>query len=182
MATRQRRPVLALLRCAVAAALCTAAPATHASAQTPAPSLRLRMLAEEDARSTTPIALLQGLKNDADPGFRRLAVRALGRFEQPELAAAIAPSLSDKDASVRIEAANALAQGVFAATSATDVAEAARVLRARLAREPDPAVRGALALGIGRLRYPSDEAGRSAAAANNPRLHRCAVNRPARAR
>jgi cyclophilin family peptidyl-prolyl cis-trans isomerase len=123
------------------------------------------MLAEEDARSTTPIALLQGLKNDADPGFRRLAVRALGRFEQPELAAAIAPSLSDKDASVRIEAANALAQGVFAATSATDVAEAARVLRARLAREPDPAVRGALALGIGRLRYPSDEAGRSAAAA-----------------
>ena len=150
------------------AGLAPAQPATPAASTTPAAanrsaSLRLRMLAEEDARSTTPTALLRGLKGD-DAELRRVALRALGRFQSPELAAAIVPSLRDPAPPVRTEAANALAQSVFASTSPEEVREAARQLRARLAVEPDPRVRGALALSIGRLRYPSDEAGREAAA------------------
>jgi cyclophilin family peptidyl-prolyl cis-trans isomerase len=135
---------------------------TSASRAAPPPSLRLRMLGEEDARSTTPTAILQGLKGE-DAELRRVAVRALGRLESPEVAAAILPSLSDREAAVRVEAANALAQSVFATARPADVVEAARNLRARLATEPHPLVRGALALSIGRLRYPSDEAGREAA-------------------
>ena len=138
----------------------------RAEAQPPAatPSLRLGMLAEEDARSTTPIALLQGLKG-SDSELRRVAVRALGRLEAPDVAAAISPSLADPEPSVRVEAANALAQSVFTTDRPDLVAGAARHLRARLATETHPLVKGALALSLARLHHATVEDGRQAAAA-----------------
>ena len=152
-----RRVVAVVVICGA----CAPGAAAQRKPEAPAP-LRLRMLAEEDARSTTPIALLQGLKG-SDPELRRIAVRALGRLEAPDTAAAIVPFLSDRAAPVRVEAANALAQSVFAEATAEQVREAARALEARLANEAHPLVRGALALALGRLRYPTDEAGRRAA-------------------
>lgn len=74
-----------------------------------------------------------------DAAVQRLAVRAVGRLEQPELAPLVAPLLRAQDPAVRREAANALAQ--FKVVDA---------LAPRLATESDPAVRGALLASIGR--------------------------------
>jgi cyclophilin family peptidyl-prolyl cis-trans isomerase len=74
-----------------------------------------------------------------DSALRRLAVRAVGRLEDPSLAPLVLPMLEALQPSVRREAANALAQ--------MKVADA---LPARLATERDATVRGALYEGIGR--------------------------------
>ena len=143
--------------------------ASLAAAQTPppqTPALRLRMLAAEDARETPASgglapALAEGLASE-DAELRRVAVRALGRLERPALVSAIARVLGNREASVRAEAADALAQSVFTATAPDEITAVATLLRGRLRAESHPLVKGALAAALGRLRYPTDDAGRAA--------------------
>ncbi len=125
-------------------------------AQSPRPATRgdepqrAAMLAAEDARGTTEdelAPLLRGLK--ASPGLQVLALRGLGRLEQPEWVRAIAPLLGSSVPAVREEAANALGQAV----SRGDAAPAATPLLARAAIETDTSVRGVLARTLGRLPY-----------------------------
>lgn len=95
-----------------------------------------RLLAVEDARGDATL-----LVTALDRGPTRLqAIRALGRFERPELAPHLVPFLSEPDPDVRIETANALAQ--MAATER---------LAPFLDRERDPRVRGAIYEALGRL-------------------------------
>jgi len=97
---------------------------TSASAQT----LTERMLQAEDARPATDAGLAaihEGLKG----GGRRTAIRAIGRFERPEMIPLIAPALND-GVGIRAEAANALAQ--MARTPAA-VVEVQKLLLARAA-------------------------------------------------
>lgn len=92
----------------------------------------------EHARQDTA-GLFQRALASPDAALQRLAVRAVGRLEQPELAPLVVPLLRAADAGVRREAANALAQ--------VKVVDA---LAPRLAAEPDALVRGALYESIGR--------------------------------
>ena len=120
------------------------------------PSLRMRMLAAEDERARTPQAmapLLEGL-NEKNSELQRIAVRALGRFERPELFATIAPAVLSQAPEVRIEAINAIAQ---TAGAAKDAGPASDLLTTRLEAETHPLVRGALCQAIGRLPYSSPE-------------------------
>lgn len=131
----------------------------------PAPaSLRLRMLAAEDARDVSSAAiapLLEGLAS-ADAELRRVAVRALGRMEHAPLGDHIGRRLRDADPSVRAQAADALAQSVFAGATAGQVTAVAGTLRDALASEQHPLARGALAAALGRLPYADDESGHAA--------------------
>lgn len=116
-------------------------------------ALLARMIAAEDARphAADSLALLyEGLAADVEG--RRFAVRGLGRLERDTLVPRIAPLLADSNAAVRAEAANALAQAV----SRGGMPSARAPLLDRLAIETDPAVRGALAEAIGRLRHASE--------------------------
>jgi cyclophilin family peptidyl-prolyl cis-trans isomerase/HEAT repeat protein len=110
----------------------------------------LTLLAAEDARPVDGRALHLLIEAaEVDNVFlRRTAVRALGRLENPELLGSIVPALTDPAVSVRREAANAAAQSVQTAAGE----EVFSVLLRRLDREYDPAVRGAIARSIGRLR------------------------------
>ncbi|MCU0255319.1 MAG: HEAT repeat domain-containing protein, partial [Vicinamibacterales bacterium] len=151
---------LALAAIVLAASAATL-PAQPAPTQAPAaPSLRLRMLAAEDARDPSPAAiapLIQGLRSP-DAELRRVAVRALGRLERPELRRHIVPVMKDTEASVRAEAADALAQSLFSEGDAPAVGDAARVIADALRAETHPR---ALAAAIGRLRHPDDAAGQA---------------------
>lgn len=74
-------------------------------------TLSTRILQTEDARllSTEARAVLAEGAKDKDPRIRAQAVRAMGRFETPQLLDDILPLLSDTDASVRQAAAVAAA-------------------------------------------------------------------------
>lgn len=98
-------------------------------------------------------ALLDATEVD-DPSLRRVAVRALGRLENPTLSPAIARRLDDPDARVRLAAAEALAQAVHR----VDGSAVLDALLPRVQSEADPEVRGMLARSVGRLQL--DEAGR----------------------
>ena len=100
----------------------------------------------DDMRSLDPI--VRGLQAP-DPFIRQLAVRALGRFERPALVFGITPLLSDSNAAVRAEAANALGQAV----SRGEASMANSPLLVRLISERDPVVRGVIAETMGRLPY-----------------------------
>lgn len=63
----------------------------------------------ENSRTENVSALLSALK-DPDPHIQRLAVRALGRLERDTYREAIIPLLRASDATVRMEAVNALGQ------------------------------------------------------------------------
>ncbi|WP_411279500.1 peptidylprolyl isomerase [Gemmatimonas sp.] len=80
-----------------------------ASAQAPVPPTTYELLRAEHARGTVmreiDAALLSG-----DSVRQRLAVRAVGRFEQRALAPKVIPLLTARAASVRREAVNALGQ------------------------------------------------------------------------
>jgi len=120
-------------------------------------SLPATLMAAEDARAATPAqraVLLRALEHP-DTLIQRQAVRALGRLERPELAGAIAGRLGGTVASVRIEAANALAQAYYHVNGAP----ALDLLRGRAAAETDPVVRGAVLAAAGRLRLPPGSAG-----------------------
>ena len=108
-----------------------------------------RMLATEDARAATDeqiAPLREGLAH-TDPMIRRVAVRAIGRFERVALIREILPLLEDVDPAVRAEAANALGQ----AARGGDTGFARNGLQARFANETDPRVRGVIAETLGRL-------------------------------
>ena len=121
--------------------------ATSASAQT----LQERMLQAEDARPTTEAglaAIYEGLKG----GGRRTAIRAIGRFERPEMIPLVAPALND-GVGIRAEAANALAQ--MARTPAA-VVEVQKLLLARAAIDANLNTWeswGEFAAALGRLPY-----------------------------
>lgn len=97
------------------------------------------LLVVEDARDdATP--LVEALSS-ANTDIQIQAVRALGRFERPELAERVATLLDAESIALRIEAANALAQMKSGTPS----------LRARLEKESVPEVRAALFDALGRV-------------------------------
>ncbi|MGE3277542.1 MAG: HEAT repeat domain-containing protein [Vicinamibacterales bacterium] len=136
-----------LLRARVILGVCVL---TTACASADDPALREQMLQAEDARGHGPEGLtpLETGLGSPDPATRRVAVRAIGRLEQPPHAHLVLPLLEDPDASVRAEAANALGQ---LATTPEAAASAAEALVARIDAETDPEVRGVLAATAGRL-------------------------------
>ncbi|MCG6955748.1 MAG: HEAT repeat domain-containing protein [Gemmatimonadetes bacterium] len=109
----------------------------------------LAIVAAEDARPTGGHDLDVLLDGERDPNasIRAAAVRALGRLENPSMIEPIEPLLVDASATVRAEAANALAQAV--SRGAGD--SAAQPLLERVDAETDPYVRGVLARSLGRL-------------------------------
>lgn len=120
-----------------------------------------RLLVAEDARGTqaegiTPI--LEGLQS-SDTLLRRVAVRAAGRLQRPELARQLVPLLSDPVPSIRAEAANGIAQGLKRVrrgdspsdTNRLGTTAAVAALTAALARERQPFVVDAMAEALGRL-------------------------------
>ncbi len=111
----------------------------------PRPAL-LDLLRAEHARGTdarTLDAALDAALVGSDTALQRVAVRALGRFEQAAFAPRVVPLLSSPAVSVRREAATALGQ----MRARTDLA-------ARLASERDPSVRAVLYETVGRI--PTD--------------------------
>ncbi|CAN5689461.1 peptidylprolyl isomerase [soil metagenome] len=114
----------------------------------------MELLALEDARAPNPgdVDRIAEALTHPEPGIRRVAVRALGRLERPELVERIVPALDDVDPVVRTEAANALAQA--ANGSGAGPLEAGDFLQRALDTESDPRVQGALVRALGRLRIP----------------------------
>ena len=135
-------------------------------------ALLRRLLAAEDARGTGAdgiAPLLEGARS-GDTALARVAVRALGRLQRPELIGEIMPMLAGPSPALRSEAANAMAQSVHAVPRGLSTPEArrdtvARVQRAladRLAREPDAHVLGVLARSLGRLPHADSASARAA--------------------
>ncbi len=89
------------------------------------------LLLVEDARGDAK-ALVEALET-GDADVKRQAIRALGRFERPDLAEHIVPFLDARMAETRGEAANALAQMKADALPLTDRLEKERVLAVRAA-------------------------------------------------
>ncbi|MGH7468642.1 MAG: HEAT repeat domain-containing protein [Longimicrobiales bacterium] len=112
-----------------------------------------QLIAAEDARARSPEqlqVLLEGTRAGSME-LRRLAVRALGRLERPELADPITAMLRDAAPGVRAEAAHALGQAVMRG----DGAPVRPALASALASERDPSVRAAIAETLGRTRHAS---------------------------
>jgi hypothetical protein len=133
-------------------ALALAALPLHAQSRPPTLDALIRA---EDARARTPadLAVLRAGLGAADAALRRVAVRGLGRLERGDVLDDVVAALGDRDPAVREAAAHAAAQ---AAARGERVDDARRALRARLAAEAEPAVRGALAESVGRLRAGRD--------------------------
>jgi cyclophilin family peptidyl-prolyl cis-trans isomerase len=134
-----------MIRVVLLAMLAQAPPAQH-------DSLQAVLLTAEDARARTPAqeaALLEALHH-LDPTIQQQAVRALGRLERTEHLPHLAPMLGAEAASVRGEAANAIAQAAYR----TGADSALVILKGRLPFEADPAVRAALLAAMGRLPVP----------------------------
>lgn len=112
------------------------------------------ILEEEDRRpSTGPApAISRGLAS-SEASIRRIAVRSLGRLERPDLSTVIAQVLiNDESPTVRLEAANAMAQSVFGRHS-EDVLSA---LISAFNAESNMRVRSAIARAAGRLVLETD--------------------------
>lgn len=134
-----------LLACA--AIVCLVAACDH-----PAPGFYLayaEIVAEEDARGGIGLERIREHLGSDEPVLRALAVRALGRLEDPAQLELIDHLLDDADGAVREAAAAAMAQAVFGA----DPGPVARTLAARIEVEADPAVLGGLANNLGRLAF-----------------------------
>jgi len=144
-----------------------------------------RLLVAEDARGTGSDGLgpLTAALTSADTLLRRLAVRGLGRFQRPALGRVLLPSLTDPLASIRAEAANAVAQSMrrvrrgAAPSDSTPLAipEAAATLTRTLSTETDPRVVDALAQSLGRLPLSDSAAARAAEDAIRARLQALAT-------
>ena len=146
--------------------LILAAPATAQRRSRPAsPNVavtRLAIVAAEDRRAPTPgdLALIRAGVRSADAQTVRVAVRALGRLERPELIADIVPSLKHPLPEIRAEAANAIGQAAQGWTHQpastaprTSLGTAVAALTARLSVEADPNVRAVIGEAVGRLPY-----------------------------
>jgi len=135
---------------------CVPDPGRQARSSTVQNDERRALLDAEDARPQggDALQLLVDAANSEDAGDRRIAVRALGRLERPDLSEVIERHLSDPDPPVREAAAEALAQSVHG----SDGARVLDPLLDRIPEEADAEVRAMLARSIGRLRL--DDAGR----------------------
>src|SRR5690606_36744398 len=91
----------------------------------------------------------------ADVALRKQAIRAVGRLGDPAWLEALGSLLDDPSIEARAEAAWAVAQ---AAPEEEAAGDAATLLQARLATEPDNMVRAALVTSLGRLPYDSERA------------------------
>jgi len=105
------------------------------------------IVAEEDARGENGLDRIGHHLASDDPAVRRLAVRALGRLEDPDQLERIGAFLDDGDVSVRATAADALAQAVFGEPSDA----AAHALAARIDVETNASVLSSLATNLGRI-------------------------------
>ena len=117
------------------------------------PVLRAAMLEEEDARGTG-VSGIESLREGLiapDAEVQRLAVRGIGRLEDPQFIPLTFPLLFSSDETVRAEAVNALGQAAFGSLGD----EVADVLFEYLVRESQegPAVRAVIGRTLGRLRY-----------------------------
>ena len=145
--------------------------AVRAGAQ---PPTRIAILVAEDRRASTAhdLATIRSGMRSRDPDTARVAIRALGRLERPELIPDIVSLLKSPLAEIRAEAANAIAQAAqgwkrpavipTAAVrktggSALTIDVAVTALVGRLHVEDDAVVRGALCQAIGRLPYTTGE-------------------------
>ncbi len=150
-------------------------PAAAQGARRPDPIAVQRLLEAEDARGTgrDGVRPIMEALSSRDPVLRRLAVRAAGRLQRPELGKALVPFLTDADVGVRREAANGIAQSLNRVqrgnggpdTTDISVAAARTALAAQIALERDPTVIGALANSLGRLPYGGSVEARDAEAA-----------------
>jgi len=139
-----------------------------------------RLLVAEDARGrgTDGVApIIEGISSP-DSLIRRVAVRAAGRLQRPDLGRRLVVTLGDSLPAVRAEAANAIAQslrgvrrGVAPADSnALTVPAAARALLDALAAERDAEAGDAMAEALGRLAYADSAAAAPAGAAITSRV------------
>ena len=150
------RWVLCVVVAFLGAAGCSsdAGPSTDSSrVVTTNPVLWAAILDEQDARGRGASgieSLRQGLLA-VQPEIQRLALRAIGRLEDPQLVPVALPLLFSENETVRSEAINALGQAVFRDNGD----EVADVLLEHLLRERQegPAVRGVIGRTLGRLRY-----------------------------
>ena len=118
------------------------------------PDQRLAILIAEDRRAPAPrdVAVIRAGLRSQDAETSRLAVRALGRLERPDLIPDIVSLLKSSWPEVRAEAANAIGQAAQGSKEGgKDTAAAALI--ARLNVEEDAIVRAALSQTIGRLPY-----------------------------
>ena len=119
------------------------------------------IVGEEDARGLHGTARIQLHLGAADPAVRAMAVRALGRFEDPQQLDRLEPFLADPDPGVRAVAASAVAQSVLRG----DPGPALAILSARVGEESDVGAMGALATNLGRLGVRDEEQRQAAASA-----------------
>ncbi len=107
------------------------------------------------------LATIRAGAHSEDAATVRIAIRALGRLERPELIADILPSLRHPLPEIRAESANAVAQAAQGwarkpppkAPARGDLDVAATALAARLSVEADPNVRAVIGESLGRLPY-----------------------------
>ena len=111
--------------------------------------------AQKSTGILTDEATMKGAFGSDDPAIRRAVVRGLGQFENPLDVPVLEGMLIDKDASVRSEAANAIAQALSRSKGA-DVVPASQILMSRVGSDfaSAAAIRDALA----RLHYNSQTA------------------------
>ncbi|MEO8258465.1 MAG: peptidylprolyl isomerase [Acidobacteriota bacterium] len=162
-------PRSALFALACLALLAVASLTVSAGAQRGAPpppggaaAIRLAIVAAEDRRAPAAgdLARIRSGARSADAQTARIAARALGRLERPELIGDILPLLKHALPEVRAEAANAIGQAAQgwirqppSAAPRTGLESAAAALAARLTVEADPNVRAVIGETIGRLPY-----------------------------
>src|SRR5262249_14635638 len=138
MMPTRRIPLLA------SAALVALAAASPLGAQ-PSASTRVAILAAEDRRAPTPrdLAVIRGGLHGQDAATARIAVRALGRLENPAVVGDLLPMLRASLPEIRAEAANALGQAVQHQKAPSNVNTIETALVARAAVEADGGVRSA---------------------------------------
>jgi cyclophilin family peptidyl-prolyl cis-trans isomerase len=148
---------------------------------------RIAILEAEDRRAPTArdLAIIRAALNSPDEETQRIALRALGRLERPQLISDIVPELKADLPEIRAEAANAIGQAaqgwkqppalrsavVRSALAARPgvggltIETVAGALVARLIADSDSSVRAAICETLGRLPYASGEQVRRAEAA-----------------
>src|SRR5581483_2032062 len=168
--------MLRVRRIAAVALVAVLAPgAVRVAAQAPT---RTAVLIAEDRRAETPrdLAVIRGGLHSSDPETVRVAARALGRLERPDLIADLVPLLKAPVAEIRAETANAIGQaaqgwkttapvrtpavhrtGTVRAPVAPTIDAVAMALTSRLGSEEDAMVRGVLCQTLGRLPYTTGE-------------------------
>ena len=116
------------------------------------------ILIAEDSRPGDSVGIqpLRVALRSSDVRLQARAARAFGRLEQPAFITEVAPLLSSPDATVRAEAAQALAQMVMsarlqAAARATEAARVYGLLRDAAARERNPRALSAIVRSLTRI-------------------------------